>query len=84
MRFEVEKKKEIFVRLNDPEKINRLANGNYKNTVLQEIKRRHHENSDLLFAFFSEKLTDDERWNLIEEYFLGNNDYVKEMLHISS
>lgn len=42
-------KAEIFIRINDPEKIRYLANSNYKNGMLQEIVRRHRQSQELLF-----------------------------------
>lgn len=28
-------------------------------------------------------MNDDERWELIEQYFLGNEEYVRRILHIA-
>lgn len=73
-------KAEVFVRINDPEKICRLANTSYENKVLQSIKHHHADNQKLLQAFFTTEMDTDERWDLIEEYFLGNNDFVESKL----
>ena len=77
-------KAEVFVRINDPAKLERLAtNGRYTNSVLQSIQEHHRNNERLLAAFFAADMNDDERWELIEQYFLGNEEYVKHSLHIA-
>lgn len=78
-------KAEVFIRINDPAKIEYLANsGKYTNTVLQNIRVRHRNNERLLSAFFAADMRDEERWELIEQYFLGNEDYVRHVLNIES
>lgn len=74
---------EIFVRINDPAKLKRLAaTGKYTNSVLQTIQDRHRWSSKLLQAFFKTELTTEDRWELVEQYFLGNEDYVRDVLHL--
>ena len=75
-------KAEVFVRINDPSKILRLANSKYTNNVLQAIQERHRSNAQLLAAFFSAEMPATERWELIEQYFLGNGEYVRDALSI--
>lgn len=64
---------EIFIRLNDPLKIKRLTSESYdyKNVILQAVKRRHENSTKILRKFFTELTTDEERWEFIENYFLG-------------
>lgn len=77
-------KAEVFIRINDPEKIERLAtSGRYTNGVLQNIQEHHRNNENLLTAFFTANMSDEERWEVIEQYFLGNGDYVRQVLHMS-
>ena len=77
-------KAEVFIRINDPEKLERLAtSGKYTNGVLQSIQEHHRNNERLLTSFFSADMNDDERWELIEQYFLGNEEYVRRILHIA-
>ena len=77
-------KAEVFIRINDPEKIERLANsGKYTNQVLQSIQEHHRKNVHLLSAFFTAKLSTTERWELIEQYFLGNEELVYHALNIT-
>lgn len=68
---------EIFLRVNDPEKIKRLAYSRYQNDVLQEIKRKHSNSQELLRRFFMCKMTDERRWDFIESYFLGREDELE-------
>lgn len=76
-------KAEVFIRINDPSKIQRLANGNYKNTLLQSIRSKHKRNEILLNAFFMSDIDNETRWHLIEDYFLGNEDAVRDILQLS-
>lgn len=73
-------KSEVFIRINDPSKLLRLANENYYNSVLHAIHNRHRRNERLLLAFFLTEMTTEERWHLIEEYFLGNEAYFSQVL----
>lgn len=68
---------EIFVRLNDPMKLKTLSTDpNYSNSVLKEQNKRHDYSAHVITHFFMTPMSDEERWDLIEEYFLGNDDYV--------
>lgn len=76
-------KSEVFIRINDPAKIERLVNsGKYTNNVLQSIQEHHRNNERLLSAFFTAHMSDEERWELIEQYFLGNDEYVRQILQL--
>lgn len=73
-------KSEIFIRINDPYKLRRLAEGNYSNAILQEVVRRHRASQKLLQDFFTTDLSDEERWDLIEDHFLGREEDVAALL----
>lgn len=78
-------KAEVFIRINDPLKIERIANsGRYTNQVLQSIQNRHRNNEQLLAAFFTTTMSSVARWELIEQYFLGNEALVRQTLHIDT
>lgn len=64
---------EIFIRLNDPLKVGRISSdtNNYNNEILKMVRKRHENSNAILRKFFSELSTDQERWNFIEDYFLG-------------
>lgn len=68
---------EIFLRINDPEKIKRLAYSNYQNEVLREVQRKHRDSQELLRKFFTNEMSDQKRWNFIESYFLGREDELE-------
>lgn len=68
---------EIFLRINDPDKIRRLAYSKYQNEVLREIKRKHRDSQELLKRFFSCSMDDDKRWDFIEDYFLGREEEME-------
>ena len=77
-------KAEVFIRINDPNKIKNLSMNNYRNSILDYIHKKHIRNQYLLAAFFDKDFTTEERWNIIEEYFLGNNNYVYEKLNMKN
>lgn len=62
----------IFIRINDPYRIKSDGNFNgYKNSIITK-QQRHHETSCRIFDhFFMNSMSDDERWNYIEDFFLG-------------
>lgn len=64
---------EIFIRLNDPNKIKSIVLGNtfYSNKYVTKAKQKHERDVAVLIKFFNDLKTDEERWNYIEEYFLG-------------
>jgi len=77
-------KAEVFIRINDPVKLEALSNsGRYVNNVLRSIQEHHRNNERILAAFFAAEISTEERWELIEQYFLGNEDYVRQVLKIS-
>lgn len=72
---------EIFVRLNDPGKLHQLAqNDKFRNRVLRDMNSRHQYASEVITRFFNSDMNDAERWDLIEEYFLGNDNRVAQIL----
>lgn len=74
---------EIFIRLNDASKVKALASDNrYSNGVLRELNDRHEYSSKVIRGFFRSTMSDSERWDVVEEYFLGNDDYVAQVLGI--
>ena len=73
----------VFIRLNDPNRIERdAANAGYKNQLLQKTLQKF-EVSNLIFDyFFCRQFSNDERWNFIEDFFLGsdNDDLEKKYI----
>lgn len=65
---------QIFIRVNDPLKLKRLAvSSEYSNALVREIDDRHKRSVETMEHFFKAELTDSERWAFIEEYFLGRS-----------
>ena len=64
---------EIFIRLNDPQKIKNIAIGNmyYSNNYVKRAKQKHDRDVSILKNFFENLNNDKERWDYIEDYFLG-------------
>lgn len=62
----------IYIRLNDPERIRKDSeNDNFKNELLTRTAKRHEISNEIFDHFFTNTFTSDERWNYIEEFFLG-------------
>ena len=57
--------------------------GKYVNQVLRSIQEHHRNNERILAAFFATEMSTEKRWELIEQYFLGNEDYVRQVLNIN-
>ena len=66
---------EIFIRLNSPEKIARLASPQnfYANSYVTRANKKHERDVKVLKRFFVDLHDDKERWDYIENYFLGND-----------
>lgn len=66
---------EIFIRLNDPEKIRRIVFGEikYSNSYVTKAKQKHDREVKVLRKFFTESMSDRERWDYVERYFLGDD-----------
>lgn len=66
---------EIFIRLNDPQKVKNIALGNvyYSNDYITKAKKKHDRDVKVLIEFFTKLNTNKERWDYIENYFLGKD-----------
>lgn len=75
---------QIFVRINDPLKLKRISESEkeYRNNLLSDIQERHKRAGIIMDKFMTCKLNDDERWSIIENYFLGNDEVVDSLLGI--
>ena len=64
---------EIFIRLNDPNKVQSIVLGNtvYSNNYVTKAKQKHDRDVAILMRFLNDLKGDEERWNYIEDYFLG-------------
>ena len=63
---------EFFVRVNSEETIQKvLDNHSYKSRTLTTIQKLHYDSVCYMTYFFTQLKNDDERWQFIEDYFLG-------------
>ena len=63
---------EFFVRVNSEETIQKVLNNHsYKSRTLTTIQKLHYDSVRYMTYFFTQLRTDDERWQFIEDYFLG-------------
>lgn len=66
---------EIFIRLNDPIKVQGIVTGaiKYSNNYVTTAKEKHERDVKVLFKFFNDLKENKERRDYIERYFLGYN-----------
>lgn len=63
---------QVFVRINNPVYLNNLVrNGNYHNKMLSDIYDKYRFSERVFSYFFLTDMTDKQRWDFIEAYFLG-------------
>ena len=70
----------IFLRLNDPRRIEKDSTSDkYSNFILESVKNRHKVSCALFEHFFTHYFSNENRWNMIEDFFLGmSNDELFE------
>ena len=70
----------LFLRLNDPRRIEKDSNSQtYKNYILESVKNRHKVSCQLFEHFFINYFSNEKRWDMIEDFFLGmSNDEIFE------
>lgn len=62
----------IFVRINNPVKLGEIVrSGHYNNNILNNIYERFSYSEKIFSYFFTTKMSDEMRWDFIEDYFLG-------------
>lgn len=75
---------EIFIRINDPSKLRKLSNERYSNSILTDIERKRKRSQEVLGEFMRRRLTNKQRWDIIENYFLGKEEEVDRIFLESS
>ncbi|MCF8322228.1 MAG: DEAD/DEAH box helicase [Flavobacterium sp.] len=64
----------VFIRINDPLRIERDSKNNtYNNTLLSKTLERHHLSNQIFDHFFLRSFSNDERWDFVEDFFLGSD-----------
>lgn len=61
----------IFVRLNDPKKLEKDSSGFYRNELLERTRDKHGVSTTIFDHFFQNDFSDKQRWDFIEDFFLG-------------
>ena len=62
----------IFLRLNEPRRIEKDSiSDKYSNFILESVKNRHKVSCALFEHFFTNYFSNENRWNMIEDFFLG-------------
>ncbi|MPN55940.1 hypothetical protein SDC9_203624 [bioreactor metagenome] len=74
---------QIFVRVNDPLKLKRLSEAeSYRNILLTEIESRHKRAAKIVNNFMVLDKSNNDRWDIIEHYFLGYDELINFELEI--
>jgi RecQ family ATP-dependent DNA helicase len=70
----------VFIRINDPRRIEKdSTDSKYNNYILESVKNRHRVSCQIFEHFFINSLSNEKRWDLIEDFFLGmSNDELFE------
>ena len=65
----------IFIRINNPYYLNALIrSGKYRNDILSNINEKFRYSQKIFTYFFTTKMTNEQRWDFIEAYFLGESE----------
>jgi len=65
----------IFIRINNPYYLNALIrSGNYRNDILESIYEKYRFSERIFTYFFTTEMTNEQRWDYIEAYFLGESE----------
>ena len=64
---------EILIKVSDPEKIRRLSSteDKYTNNLLKHMNTKNENSIEIMNYFFTKNMSNEERWDFIERYFLG-------------
>lgn len=64
----------IFIRLNNPAKVEYDSRSkSYKNIILDKTHEKHKVSTEIMEWFFTRQFTNQQRWDFIEDFFLGEN-----------
>jgi ATP-dependent DNA helicase RecQ len=62
----------IFLRLNDPNRVEKDAKSStYSNRILESVRKKHEVSCKLFEHFFTHYFSNEKRWDMIEDFFLG-------------
>lgn len=64
----------IFVRVNNPDRVRKDSyDSGYSNILFDRTKEKHKVSTEIMNYFFTHAYTNEERWDFIEDFFLGDN-----------
>jgi len=64
----------IFVRINNPDRVERDSESkSYENSLYMRTQDKHKVSNELFNHFFTRDLSNKQRWDFIEDFFLGQN-----------
>lgn len=64
----------VYVRINEPKQLEKDSKNNfYENILLNQTMQRHQLSMQIFDHFFLREYSNEERWNFIEDFFLGEN-----------
>lgn len=82
--FEAGNKPEFFVRVNSEETIRKVVNDSkYHSDTLRNISQLHYNSVNYMKYFFENLDNNEDRWQFIEDYFLGNIEEKYDIKQIS-
>jgi len=68
---------QIFIRIIDTYKLKTFAEDpHYSNSILSDVDSRHKSSIEQMENFFTSEMNDVDRWNYIEDYFLGSSERI--------
>jgi ATP-dependent DNA helicase RecQ len=66
-------KPQYFIRINSETGLNKISSDSYYSKTVESVKKRHDNSIRIMEYFFTKLSNNDDRWRLIEEYFLGKS-----------
>jgi hypothetical protein len=71
---------QYFIRINSATALNKVSDDSYQSKTVNNVKLRHDNSIKIMSYFFTKLNNDKDRWDLVEDYFLGKkiNELIKE------
>jgi hypothetical protein len=63
---------QFFMRVNSEQSLLKISNSQISSKTIEYVRQRHNNSIEWMKYFFEKLITDEERWNAIEKYFLGS------------
>jgi ATP-dependent DNA helicase RecQ len=71
---------QYFIRINSATALNKVSDDSYQSKTVNNVRLRHDNSIKIMSYFFTKLNNDKDRWDLVEDYFLGKkiNELIKE------